>query len=251
MKRSTLQHFFAPGSFQLFDLIYREETLFNVIKSVTRNGRSILLTALLALILVYLFSIVGFLFLKDDFILEVDRLPDSKAKGRAVLGVLGHWGTLPHISGRWERWFWGPREHSTQQGWGQWWQRREHRATNEGSALRGLNSEKKLQGLEKVGEYEAACSQRRLAPSWELLAVVCWGEVLLSQGWALLLADDPLGMQRNVETFMESCSSDKISCSAAPTALEGKRALWKCQLCVAGWFEENPSFSKVETKSTS
>ena len=34
---------------QLFDLIYREETLFNVIKSVTRNGRSILLTALLAL----------------------------------------------------------------------------------------------------------------------------------------------------------------------------------------------------------
>ncbi|NWZ14927.1 ITPR3 protein, partial [Agelaius phoeniceus] len=99
-------------SILLFDLIYREETLFNVIKSVTRNGRSILLTALLALILVYLFSIVGFLFLKDDFILEVDRLPDRKAK------------------------------------------------------------------------------------------------------------DDPLGMQKNVESFMESCSSDKISCSAAPTALE-------------------------------
>uniref|UniRef100_A0A8C3MJI0 Inositol 1,4,5-trisphosphate receptor n=1 Tax=Geospiza parvula TaxID=87175 RepID=A0A8C3MJI0_GEOPR len=95
-------------SILLFDLIYREETLFNVIKSVTRNGRSILLTALLALILVYLFSIVGFLFLKDDFILEVDRLPDN----------------------------------------------------------------------------------------------------------------DPLGMQKNMETFMESCSSDKISCSAAPTALE-------------------------------
>lgn len=59
---------------QLFDLIYREETLFNVIKSVTRNGRSILLTALLALILVYLFSILGFLFLKEDFIMEVDPL---------------------------------------------------------------------------------------------------------------------------------------------------------------------------------
>ncbi|XP_041439755.1 inositol 1,4,5-trisphosphate receptor type 3 isoform X2 [Xenopus laevis] len=64
-------------SILLFDLIYREETLFNVIKSVTRNGRSILLTALLALILVYLFSIVGFLFLKDDFIMEVDRLPKA------------------------------------------------------------------------------------------------------------------------------------------------------------------------------
>ncbi|XP_030639388.1 inositol 1,4,5-trisphosphate-gated calcium channel ITPR3 [Chanos chanos] len=62
-------------SILLFDLIYREETLFNVIKSVTRNGRSILLTALLALILVYLFSIVGFLYLKNDFIMEVDRLP--------------------------------------------------------------------------------------------------------------------------------------------------------------------------------
>ncbi|CAL8279267.1 unnamed protein product [Boreogadus saida] len=61
-------------SILLFDLIYREETLFNVIKSVTKNGRSILLTALLALILVYLFSIVGFLCLKDDFIMEVDPL---------------------------------------------------------------------------------------------------------------------------------------------------------------------------------
>lgn len=64
---------------QLFDLIYREETLFNVIKSVTRNGRSILLTALLALILVYLFSIVGFLCLKEDFIMEVDPLPQIAA----------------------------------------------------------------------------------------------------------------------------------------------------------------------------
>ncbi|XP_023394267.1 inositol 1,4,5-trisphosphate receptor type 3 [Pteropus vampyrus] len=67
-------------SILLFDLIYREETLFNVIKSVTRNGRSILLTALLALILVYLFSIVGFLFLKDDFILEVDPLPGNHSR---------------------------------------------------------------------------------------------------------------------------------------------------------------------------
>uniref|UniRef100_A0A8C1LRH0 Inositol 1,4,5-trisphosphate receptor n=1 Tax=Cyprinus carpio TaxID=7962 RepID=A0A8C1LRH0_CYPCA len=65
-------------SILLFDLIYREETLFNVIKSVTRNGRSILLTAVLAIILVYLFSIVGFLFLRNDFIMEVDRLATFK-----------------------------------------------------------------------------------------------------------------------------------------------------------------------------
>uniref|UniRef100_A0A4W5RP63 Ion transport domain-containing protein n=1 Tax=Hucho hucho TaxID=62062 RepID=A0A4W5RP63_9TELE len=62
-------------SFLLFDLLNREETLLNVVKSVTRNGRSIVLTAVLALILVYLFSIVGFLFLKDDFRMDVQRLP--------------------------------------------------------------------------------------------------------------------------------------------------------------------------------
>lgn len=45
----------------------------------TRNGRSILLTALLALILVYLFSIVGYLFFKADFLLEVDPLPNDTA----------------------------------------------------------------------------------------------------------------------------------------------------------------------------
>ncbi|XP_056137973.1 inositol 1,4,5-trisphosphate receptor type 2 [Lampris incognitus] len=66
-------------SFLLFDLIIREETLLNVIKSVTRNGRSIILTAVLAIFLVYFFSIIGFLFLKDDFRMEVDRLqvPDE------------------------------------------------------------------------------------------------------------------------------------------------------------------------------
>lgn len=56
------------------DSAKREETLLNVIKSVTRNGRSIILTAVFSLILVYLFSIIGFLFLKDDFTMEVDRL---------------------------------------------------------------------------------------------------------------------------------------------------------------------------------
>uniref|UniRef100_A0A4W6EAB4 Inositol 1,4,5-trisphosphate receptor n=1 Tax=Lates calcarifer TaxID=8187 RepID=A0A4W6EAB4_LATCA len=63
-------------SFLLFDLVIREETLLNVIKSVTRNGRSIILTAVLAIFLVYFFSIIGFLFLKDDFRMEVDRKRD-------------------------------------------------------------------------------------------------------------------------------------------------------------------------------
>uniref|UniRef100_A0A7N6F8G3 Inositol 1,4,5-trisphosphate receptor n=1 Tax=Anabas testudineus TaxID=64144 RepID=A0A7N6F8G3_ANATE len=81
-------------SLLLFDLVYREETLLNVIKSVTRNGRSIVLTAVLALILVYLFSIVGYIFFKDDFILEVDRIPNatlSEDQGLSQASVL-HYG---------------------------------------------------------------------------------------------------------------------------------------------------------------
>ena len=55
---STTHSFFF--SVLLFDVVYREETLLNVIRSVTRNGRSIVLTAVLALILVYMFSIIGY-----------------------------------------------------------------------------------------------------------------------------------------------------------------------------------------------
>ncbi|XP_076394019.1 inositol 1,4,5-trisphosphate receptor isoform X15 [Megachile rotundata] len=68
----------------LFDVVYREETLLNVIRSVTRNGRSIILTAVLALILVYMFSIIGFMFFKDDFLVTVDEdIVSSYTKGTA------------------------------------------------------------------------------------------------------------------------------------------------------------------------
>ncbi|KAM6981276.1 inositol 1,4,5-trisphosphate-gated calcium channel ITPR1-like [Aplochiton taeniatus] len=74
-------------SLLLFDLVYREETLLNVIKSVTRNGRSIVLTAVLALILVYLFSIVGYIFFQDDFILNIDRIPNRTLEpGASMVG---------------------------------------------------------------------------------------------------------------------------------------------------------------------
>ena len=53
----------------------------------TRNGRSIVLTAVLALILVYLFSIVGYIFFKDDFILAVDRIP-NKTLGTSKYSIL-------------------------------------------------------------------------------------------------------------------------------------------------------------------
>ncbi|XP_072402535.1 inositol 1,4,5-trisphosphate receptor isoform X3 [Diabrotica undecimpunctata] len=61
----------------LFDVVYREETLLNVIRSVTRNGRSIVLTAVLALILVYMFSIIGYMFFKNDFIVSVNKKDET------------------------------------------------------------------------------------------------------------------------------------------------------------------------------
>uniref|UniRef100_A0AC34QF85 Inositol 1,4,5-trisphosphate receptor n=1 Tax=Panagrolaimus sp. JU765 TaxID=591449 RepID=A0AC34QF85_9BILA len=60
-------------SLLLFDIVASEETLRNVIRSVTRNWQSIILTGLLALILVYIFSIVGYLFFQNDFRLEVEK----------------------------------------------------------------------------------------------------------------------------------------------------------------------------------
>ncbi|XP_029648662.1 inositol 1,4,5-trisphosphate receptor type 1 isoform X5 [Octopus sinensis] len=63
-------------SLLLLDVVYREETLLNVIKSVTRNGRSIILTTVLAVILIYLFSIIGYVFFRDDFMMEVEHLTE-------------------------------------------------------------------------------------------------------------------------------------------------------------------------------
>lgn len=64
--------YLTKNFFQLFDVVYREETLLNVIRSVTRNGRSIILTAVLAMILVYMFSLIGYMFFKEDFIVSVN-----------------------------------------------------------------------------------------------------------------------------------------------------------------------------------
>lgn len=64
-------------SILLYEVVRREETLQNVMKSVTRNIRSILFTALLAIILVYHFSIVGFVFFQEDFLIEAEELPNS------------------------------------------------------------------------------------------------------------------------------------------------------------------------------
>jgi hypothetical protein len=83
----------------LLDVVTREETLRNVIKSVTRNWRSIVLTGILALIEVYIFAIVGFLLFSADYVQERDA-PLEVTSGRhhilpSWLHSLLHW---PHGS---------------------------------------------------------------------------------------------------------------------------------------------------------
>ncbi len=84
LKIGSYQKTFAILIFQLLDIVYREETLLNVIYAVTKNGRSILLTAVLAVILIYLFSIVGFIFFQDDFLLETDALTPVVNPGNII-----------------------------------------------------------------------------------------------------------------------------------------------------------------------
>ena len=69
-KCGTSAIYYQDPFLQLFDLVYREEILQNVIKSVTKNIQSLLLTGVLAFILIYFFSIIGFLFFSHDFLLE-------------------------------------------------------------------------------------------------------------------------------------------------------------------------------------
>jgi DNA-binding response OmpR family regulator len=57
--------------FQLLDIVFRDATLLQVTQSVTRNGKSIMLTMMLALILIYLFSLMGFVFFRDDFLTNI------------------------------------------------------------------------------------------------------------------------------------------------------------------------------------
>ena len=75
-----------PFFFSLLMLFYikDEETLLNVMKSVTKNAKSILLTAVFAMILVYIFAFVGFIFFRDDFVIEAEKLQEIESKSSAA-----------------------------------------------------------------------------------------------------------------------------------------------------------------------
>lgn len=60
-------------SFHLLGVITRSSLLKYVIKSVTQNGRSILLTVVLALVIIYIYAIFGFIFFRNKFTIGDDE----------------------------------------------------------------------------------------------------------------------------------------------------------------------------------
>ena len=51
----------------LFSIVSGSTVLQSVIRSITKNGKSLLLTGLLAVFVIYMFSVIGFLFFQDSF----------------------------------------------------------------------------------------------------------------------------------------------------------------------------------------
>jgi len=63
-------------SLHLLDVVYRSETLLNVLRAVTIPGEQLLMTGALAVILLYIYSVLGFLFVRDSFM--SDDFPDER-----------------------------------------------------------------------------------------------------------------------------------------------------------------------------
>lgn len=60
-------YWFPAYAFHLLDMSFRNDQVSNVLKAVTTNGKSILLTALLATVIIYIYSIVAFWFLRSSY----------------------------------------------------------------------------------------------------------------------------------------------------------------------------------------
>ena len=71
-------YLFTYTQVQLIDIVKRFETLQNVLLSVTKNIQSILLTAVLAIILIYLYSILGYMFFSNDFMIVTNPMEHFK-----------------------------------------------------------------------------------------------------------------------------------------------------------------------------
>ena len=57
---------------QLFDIVYRNDVLRNVIKAITYNLSQLALAFIFGVIIIYIFSIIAFFFVPGDFYLIED-----------------------------------------------------------------------------------------------------------------------------------------------------------------------------------
>ena len=89
----VLLPFLSFVHFQLFDVVVRYDTLRNVINSGTRNLKSIVLTAVLAVILIFLYSIFGYVFFPDDFLLPTNPRESIEALNTCD----GQWSTVREL----------------------------------------------------------------------------------------------------------------------------------------------------------
>ena len=68
-------------TFQLLDIINRFSTLRNVIQAVSLNKNQLLLTAMLELIIIYIYSVIGFTFFPDMYFNDDVVMEDLGEKG--------------------------------------------------------------------------------------------------------------------------------------------------------------------------
>lgn len=74
----------------LLDVITRFPTLRNVIQAVTKNSKQLLLTAMLGLIIIYIFSVIAFSYLYDMYYDEDINLFETTDKGDSICYTLVH-----------------------------------------------------------------------------------------------------------------------------------------------------------------
>eukprot|EP00743_Colponemidia_sp_Colp-15_P005611 GILK01006033.1.p1 GENE.GILK01006033.1~~GILK01006033.1.p1 ORF type:complete len:1199 (+),score=216.20 GILK01006033.1:264-3860(+) len=73
---SLVGYIYSPFFYSLLltDLIHRSDDLQNVLRAVTKNGKQLIMTSILGLCLIYVYSIFAFLWFKDDY-QEEDSAP--------------------------------------------------------------------------------------------------------------------------------------------------------------------------------
>lgn len=81
--------FFFP--FCLIDVAMNSKDLRTILKSITHNGKQLLLTVLMMLIVVYLYTVIAFNFFRSDYVMEEDGAePEIKCRDMLTVSDLSY-----------------------------------------------------------------------------------------------------------------------------------------------------------------